>query len=104
MDTIQQRLEQQPLQDILSAPTITLVPESLTDTLATALIVMSGVTVVIALLFLVGTIRKWKVQSAVLKMQKDVAEIKQALERDAPASRAQATTTGQSRKVEVTTE
>ena len=67
------------LQNLLkdsSANPVSLIPESLTNLLATALIVSLGLMAVFLLLYVLSMLRKRKVQSAILQMQKDVAEIK----------------------------
>jgi len=58
--------------------------------------------VVFLVLYALSIVRKWKVQSAILRMQKDVVEIKQALVKE-PVSQPQPPRQ-ESRKVEVTTD
>lgn len=58
---------------------VSLVPESLITMLQTTLLVAAVLFSIFLVLYLFSVIRKWRVDSAILTMQKDVAEIKQAL-------------------------
>lgn len=62
-----------------SAPAINLLPESFLNALTLGFIALNVVAVLFLIVYVFSAIRKWKVQSAVLHMQKDVAEIKAAL-------------------------
>jgi len=81
METTQ--LDSQTLQNLLNGTSdgggVNLIPESLTGILTTSLMVSLGLMVVFLVLYALSIVRKWKVQSAILRMQKDVVEIKQAL-------------------------
>lgn len=56
-----------------------LIPDSLMNIITISFIVMNVLGVIITIFYILGIIRKCKVQSAILHMQKDVAELKQAL-------------------------
>jgi len=67
------------LQGLLSDSSPSLIPESLVTTLTIGFIVLNVLAVLFLVFYVVSIIRKWKVESAVLHMQKDLAEIKAAL-------------------------
>lgn len=71
------------LNSLLQGSSGSLIPDSAVQSFMTMLLVSTIISCVILGLFLVmytiGAIRKWKVQSAVLHMQKDISEIKQHL-------------------------
>lgn len=67
------------LQNILGGAQANLIPESLVTTLTVGFIVLNVLGVLFLIAYIFGIIRKWKVQSAVLHMQKDLAEIKASL-------------------------
>jgi hypothetical protein len=80
-DQVQQLngIDQSTLQSLLggsNGSSTSLIPESLTHTLTIGFIALNVISVLFLILYLLSVIRKWKVQSAVLHMQKDVAEIK----------------------------
>ena len=56
-----------------------LIPESLVTTLVVSFVVLNVLGVLFLIFYVFGIIRKWKVQSAVLRMQKDLADIKAQL-------------------------
>lgn len=56
-----------------------LIPESLTTFLIICFVVINLLTITFLILWIIGMVRRWKVQSAILHMQKDITEIKQAL-------------------------
>lgn len=62
-----------------------LIPESLVQTLTISLIVLNVVGVLFLIAYIMSAIRKWKVQSAVLHMRKDLEEIKAHMLPPAPA-------------------
>lgn len=77
-----QQIDPQALQNLLGNSSVSpanLIPESLVSILTTALLVSLGLMVVFLILYGFSVARKRKVQSAVLHMQKDIAEIKLAL-------------------------
>jgi hypothetical protein len=80
------------LQTLLSGSETSLIPESLVTTLIVSFILLNVLGVLFFIFYVLGIIRKWKVQSAVLHMQKDIAEIKTALAKPAPVSPAQPAT------------
>jgi len=53
-----------------------LIPESLVQTLTISFIVLNVVGVLFLIAYILSVVRKWKVQSAVLHMRKDLEEIK----------------------------
>jgi hypothetical protein len=56
-----------------------LIPDSLVSLLTVSFIVANVIGVLFIIAYIFTLIRKWKVQSAVLHMQKDIAEIKSLL-------------------------
>lgn len=62
-----------------SAPTVNLFPEALVTAITTALTAMTILGVLFLIVYIVSLIRKWKVDSAILTMQKDIHEIKESL-------------------------
>jgi hypothetical protein len=81
-DTTQ--LDQSSLNSLLNSAngggaSTSLIPESLTTALSVGFIVLNVISILFLILYIVSLVRKWKVQSAVLHMQKDLAEIKLAL-------------------------
>lgn len=68
------------LQNLIGgSSTPNLIPESLVTTLTVGFIVLNVLGVLFFMFYVISLIRKWKVESAVLKMQKDLAEIKSHL-------------------------
>lgn len=63
-----------------------LIPESLITTLTIGFIVLNVLGLLFLVFYIASMIRKWKVESAVLHMQKDLAEIKSHLAQAQPAS------------------
>ncbi len=101
-----QQLDPQMLQNLISNSSVStpnLIPESLTNILATSLLISLGLMVVFVILFIISLVRKWKVQSAVLKMQKDVADIRQALVKPIAPVQPEAPRSEEPRKVEIAT-
>lgn len=73
------------LQNLLSGDSGTsLIPESLITTLTVGFIVLNVLGILFLIFYIASMIRKWKVESAVLHMQKDLAEIKAALAKPQP--------------------
>lgn len=62
----------------------TLFPQELVDMFAMGIIALIVITALFLLVYVISTIRKWKVQSAILDMHKDVKELKQSMARDKP--------------------
>lgn len=60
-------------------PTVNILPEAFIETLTIGFIALTVIAGLFLLAYLVSLVRKWKVQSAVLGLQKDVSEIKQIL-------------------------
>lgn len=73
------QVDQSQLNSLLGGSGGSLIPESLVATLTITFILLNVLAVLLTILYIFNVVRKWKVQSAVLHMQKDVAEIKQAL-------------------------
>ena len=65
-------------------PTVNLFPEALVTAITTALTAMTIIGVLFLVVYILGLIRKWKVDSAILAMQKDIHEIKESLGTRAP--------------------
>jgi hypothetical protein len=62
-----------------SGQAISLFPESFMNLLTAGFIVLNIVTILFLIAYVFSTIRRWKVQSAILTMQKDIREIKESL-------------------------
>lgn len=73
------QLDQSALQDLLGGSTPSLIPESLITTLTVGFVVLNLLALLFFVFYVFSLIRKWKVESAMLKMQKDIADIKTAL-------------------------
>lgn len=67
------------LQTLLSGSETSLIPESLVTTLIVSFVLLNVLGLLFFVFYVLGLIRKWKVESAMLHMQKDIAEIKTAL-------------------------
>jgi hypothetical protein len=65
-------------------PTVSLFPEALVTAITTALTAMTIIGVLFLVVYVFGLVRKWKVDSAILTMQKDIHEIKESLGTRAP--------------------
>lgn len=65
--------------DSVKDSTTSLIPESLVTTITTGFLVLTVLGALFLVLYLFSIIRKWRVDSAILHMQKDVAEIKSQL-------------------------
>ncbi len=70
------QLDPTTLQNLLGNSNTSLIPESLVTTLIVSFVILNVLGVLFFVFYVLGIIRKWKVQSAVLNMQKDLAEIK----------------------------
>lgn len=73
------QFDQSALQNLLNNSNTSLIPESLVTTLIVSFVIINVLGVLFLIFYVLGIIRKWKVQSAVLSMQKDLAEIKATL-------------------------
>lgn len=73
------QVDQSQLNSLLGGAGGSLIPESLVTTLTVSFILLNVLAILLTVLYVINVVRKWKVQSAVLHMQKDVAEIKQHL-------------------------
>jgi hypothetical protein len=72
-------LDQSSLQSLLggsNGSTTSLIPDSLVHTLSIGFIALNVVSVLFLIVYILSVVRKWKVQTAILRMQKDVAELK----------------------------
>ena len=56
-----------------------LIPESLQIFLIISFVVINILTIVFMIFWIMGMVRRWKVQTAILHMQKDIVEIKESL-------------------------
>ena len=84
------QLDQSALQGLLGGGgASSLIPEGLVTTITIGFIVLNVLGILFFVFYVISLIRKWKVESAVLHMQKDLVEIKAALAKpviqDAPA-------------------
>src|SRR5690348_13658351 len=66
------------------SPTINVFPQEFIALLSTLLIATVVLSSLFLLFYIIGTIRKWKVQSAVLDMHRDVKELKAELASSKP--------------------
>lgn len=66
------------------APSVSLFPEALVTAITTALTAMTILGVLFLAVYVFSLIRKWKVDSAILTMQRDIHEIKESLGSRAP--------------------
>ncbi len=73
------QLDQSALQNLLGGSSPSLIPESLVTTLTVGFIVLNVLGILFMIFYVFSIIRKWRVESAMLHMQKDVAEIKEVL-------------------------
>ena len=74
-----EQLDQTTLNKLLGGADGSLIPESLVTTITVGVIALNVIGVLFLIVYILSAVRKWKVQSAVLHMQKDVAEIKTQL-------------------------
>lgn len=79
------------VQNLLGGAQANIIPESLITTITVGFIVLNVLGVLFLIVYIIGIVRKWKVQSAVLHMQKDLAEIKASLIHQAPVRQEPAT-------------
>lgn len=63
----------------------TLFPQELIDMLAMSIIAINIIAALFLLAYIVNTIRKWKVQSAILDMHKDVKALKESMTKVKPS-------------------
>lgn len=73
------QVDQSQLNSLLGGSGGSIIPDSLATTLTVSFILLNVLGVLLTILYIINVVRKWKVQSAILHMQKDVAEIKQHL-------------------------
>jgi hypothetical protein len=66
-------------------PTINVFPDELVTAFMTVVYILTVVSVLFLVVYIVNTVRKWKVQSAILDMQKDIKVIKDSLTDGAPS-------------------
>lgn len=81
MENIDPAILQQFLQndsDGTSQP-FTLFPQELIDMFAMGIIALIVIAALFLVVYTIGMVRKWKVQSAILDMHKDVKELKQSM-------------------------
>lgn len=81
---VMDNLNQSSLNDLLSNP-VNLIPESLITTITIGFVALNVLGLAFVVLYIINLVRKWKVESAVFHMQKDLAEIKQSLQAAQPA-------------------
>lgn len=93
------QFDQSALQNLLGGSAPSLIPESLVTTLTVGFIVLNVLGILFFVFYVISLIRKWKVESAVLHMQKDVAEIKAQLAADKPQPIAAPVTPARSNQV-----
>ena len=79
------QLDPSALQNLLGGSAPSLIPESLVTTLTVGFIVVNVLGILFMIFYVISMIRKWRVDSATLHMQKDIAEIKEILSKQSPA-------------------
>jgi hypothetical protein len=84
------QINQSALQSLLGDSTPSLIPESLITTLTVGFVVLNVLSVLFFVFYVINMVRKWKVESAVFRMQKDLAEIKASLAKPAATPEAPA--------------
>lgn len=67
------------LQALLGDSQPSLIPESFMTMLTVSFIVLNVLGILFLIFYVLGMVRKWRVQTAVLEMRKDLAEIKAQL-------------------------
>lgn len=70
------QLDPSNLQSLLSGSQPSLIPDSLVTTLTVGFIVLNVLTVLFFVFYVANMIRKWRVDTAILNMHKDLADIK----------------------------
>ncbi len=75
MDSLEQ-FDTSRLNELFQNSTPSLIPESLINTIQTGILTLTILGVLFLILYGFTIIRKWKVDSAILEMQKDIADIK----------------------------
>lgn len=80
-------------------PTINVFPAEFIALLSTIVIAMAVIAALFLLFYIISIIRNWKVQSAVMNMQKDVKEIKTALNSTNTTSRPQTVIDSDTQKI-----
>ena len=56
-----------------------LIPESMTVFLIVCFVILNILSILFLIMWIMGMMRRWKVQTAILHMQKDIVEIKESL-------------------------
>lgn len=81
------QLDPSNLQSLFGGSQPSLIPDSLVTTLTVGFIVLNVLTVLFFVFYVANMIRKWRVDTAILNMHKDLADIKAQLatERPTPA-------------------
>lgn len=72
------------LQTLLGNSETSLIPDSLVTTLTVSFIVINILGVLFLIFYVLGIVRKWRVQTAVFEIRKDLAEIKAQLATPTP--------------------
>lgn len=72
------------LQNLLGESQTNVLPESFITMLTVSFIVLNILGILFLIFYVFGMVRKWRVQTAVLEMRKDLAEIKAQLSAPAP--------------------
>ncbi|HRK40898.1 MAG TPA: hypothetical protein PLN95_02370 [Candidatus Saccharibacteria bacterium] len=71
-----------------TAPTVNLFPQELVEIFAFGIIALTVITALFFLVYLISMIRKWRVQTAVLDMHRDVKELKDLMGGKMPQEKA----------------
>lgn len=76
------QLDASSLQSLLGNSQASLIPESLVTTMIVSFAILNVLGILFLVFYVVGIVRKWKVQSAIFDIHKDLAEIKTKLKLD----------------------
>jgi len=60
-----------------------LIPDSMMTFIIVCFVIINILTIVFMIFWIMGMVRRWKVQGAILHMQKDIVEIKESLAKSA---------------------
>lgn len=69
-----------------TAPTINVFPPEFIALLSMILVATAVISVLFLIVYIIGTIRKWRVQSAILDIHRDVKELKASLVTTKPST------------------
>lgn len=73
--------------DGTASPAINILPESFITMLTWGFIALNVIAILFLIVYIIASIRKWRVQSAILDMHRDVKELKSALVHEKPQTK-----------------